>query len=217
MTRLALRQRPRRASALAALLALGLAGQAAARPTVFSTPSGNLRCTIVNPDARVVLVCQRLNDLRSIVLPESGRGLRAGRLGIVLPLRRTVAYGTHYSTDRFTCESHVLGLACENRDGHGFAISRQRLDLLSPGSDTSALDVAFPAPAQAPKPSPTVPPARVVGTPTPTPSCDSNYIRACVPVVSYDLDCVDIGYQTVQVVGRDHHRFDGDGDGFGCE
>lgn len=46
--------------------------------------------------------------------------------------------------------------------------------------------------------------------------CDSNYSGTCVPVVSYDLNCDDIG-GSVRVVGSDPHGFDGDGDGYGCE
>jgi hypothetical protein len=46
--------------------------------------------------------------------------------------------------------------------------------------------------------------------------CDPNYRGACVPNVPYDLDCADID-GPVYVVGVDHHRFDGDGDGVGCE
>jgi hypothetical protein len=46
--------------------------------------------------------------------------------------------------------------------------------------------------------------------------CDPNYRGACVPIVPYDLDCSDID-GPVYVVGIDRHRFDGDGDGVGCE
>jgi hypothetical protein len=50
-----------------------------------------------------------------------------------------------------------------------------------------------------------------------TPSnCDPNYSGYCVPNVNYDLDCADIGHM-VYVVGNDHHRFDADNDGYGCE
>lgn len=45
--------------------------------------------------------------------------------------------------------------------------------------------------------------------------CDPNY-TPCVPNVSYDLDCGDISF-SVRVVGNDHHRFDREGDGYGCE
>lgn len=46
-------------------------------------------------------------------------------------------------------------------------------------------------------------------------NCDPNY-SGCVPNVSYDLDCSDIGYSVI-VLGYDRHGFDGDGDGEGCE
>ena len=51
--------------------------------------------------------------------------------------------------------------------------------------------------------------------PAPPSNCDPNY-TPCVPKVSYDLDCPDVGF-TVSVIGSDVHRFDRDGDGYGCE
>lgn len=54
-------------------------------------------------------------------------------------------------------------------------------------------------------------------TPAPPPQCDSNYSGYCVPIVSYDLDCSDIGYNTVYVEGADVHHFDADYDRYGCE
>jgi hypothetical protein len=51
--------------------------------------------------------------------------------------------------------------------------------------------------------------------PPPTPNCDPNY-SPCVPNVSYDLDCADIGFSVI-VKGYDKHGFDADGDGYGCE
>lgn len=47
------------------------------------------------------------------------------------------------------------------------------------------------------------------------PNCDPNY-TPCIPYVSYDLDCADIGF-TVRVIGADRHRLDRDHDGYGCE
>lgn len=46
-------------------------------------------------------------------------------------------------------------------------------------------------------------------------NCDPNY-SPCIPNVSYDLDCPDIGF-TVRVIGTDRHRLDRDRDGYGCE
>lgn len=64
---------------------------------------------------------------------------------------------------------------------------------------------------------------RVAAAPKPAPAprqqpasnCDPNY-SPCVPNVSYDLNCRDIGFR-VRVIGSDPHGFDRDGDGVGCE
>ena len=50
----------------------------------------------------------------------------------------------------------------------------------------------------------------------PASNCDPNY-TPCVPNVSYDLDCPDIGFR-VTVIGYDKYGFDGnDNDDLGCE
>lgn len=46
-------------------------------------------------------------------------------------------------------------------------------------------------------------------------NCNPNY-TGCVPNVSYDLNCKDVGY-SVRVIGYDQYNLDGDGDGYGCE
>lgn len=62
-------------------------------------------------------------------------------------------------------------------------------------------------------------PSTAIPNPAPTSNqggnCDPNY-TPCVPNVSYDLNCSDISF-SVTVIGTDRHRFDRDGDGFGCE
>jgi len=63
-------------------------------------------------------------------------------------------------------------------------------------------------------PSPVPEPSPEPSTPA-EPNCDPNY-SPCVPNVSYDLDCPDIGF-SVSVLGSDPHGFDRDGDGYGCE
>jgi hypothetical protein len=50
-----------------------------------------------------------------------------------------------------------------------------------------------------------------------SPACDPNYSGACVPIVSYDLNCDDVNGSYFQVVGYDKHGFDGDNDGIACE
>lgn len=49
----------------------------------------------------------------------------------------------------------------------------------------------------------------------PVSSCNPNY-SGCVPNVSYDLNCADIGY-SVSVIGYDQYGLDRDNDGYGCE
>jgi micrococcal nuclease len=63
--------------------------------------------------------------------------------------------------------------------------------------------------------------ARLVSQPAPTSGvgCDPNY-GGCVPMSASDLDCADIkqlGLAPVQVIGRDVHKLDRDGDGIGCD
>lgn len=49
------------------------------------------------------------------------------------------------------------------------------------------------------------------------PSCDPSYPDVCIAPYPPDLNCGDIPYKNFRVVGSDPHRFDGDGDGIGCE
>ena len=48
-------------------------------------------------------------------------------------------------------------------------------------------------------------------------ACDPSYPDVCIPPAPPDLDCGDIPHKRFKVVGKDPHRFDGDGDGVGCE
>ena len=88
--------------------------------------------------------------------------------------------------------------------------------ILTACPEVTATVAVIPA-ASSISPTPT-PVTTATPTPTPTPggACDPNYAGYCVPIVSYDLDCPDIGHR-VTVVGVDIHRFDGNGDGVGCE
>ena len=57
-------------------------------------------------------------------------------------------------------------------------------------------------------------------TPSPTaqnPNCSPAYPGVCIPPAPPDLDCGDISYRRFTVLAPDPHRFDGDGDGVGCE
>lgn len=49
--------------------------------------------------------------------------------------------------------------------------------------------------------------------------CDPNY-QGCIPPFPPDLNCTDIkrmGLAPIRVIGKDLHKFDGDGDGNGCD
>jgi hypothetical protein len=100
------------------------------------------------------------------------------------------------------------------------ALERAALRRILSGCPGRTVSVAL-APAGAPAPpSVRAPGSSAVPAATLAPggggACDPNYAGFCVPIVSYDLDCADIGHR-VTVVGLDIHRFDGDGDGIGCD
>lgn len=59
-------------------------------------------------------------------------------------------------------------------------------------------------------------------SPTPAPSpgasgCDPAYPSVCIPPPPPDLDCADVTFRRFTVLPPDPHRFDGDGNGIGCE
>jgi micrococcal nuclease len=47
--------------------------------------------------------------------------------------------------------------------------------------------------------------------------CDPSYPDVCIPPPPPDLNCGDIEYTNVRVIGEDPHHFDGNKDGVGCE
>lgn len=51
----------------------------------------------------------------------------------------------------------------------------------------------------------------------PPADCDPAYPGVCIPSPPPDLDCADIPHRNFRVLPPDPHRFDGDGDGIGCE
>ncbi len=48
-------------------------------------------------------------------------------------------------------------------------------------------------------------------------NCDSSYPDICITTSSAKLICLDIPYRNFKVLAPDHHEFDSDGDGIGCE
>ncbi len=71
--------------------------------------------------------------------------------------------------------------------------------------------IAFRADQTGPTPTP------AQATPTPSGNCDPSYPTVCIPPPPPDLDCGEIPYRDFTVLPPDPHRFDGDGDGIGCE
>jgi micrococcal nuclease len=47
--------------------------------------------------------------------------------------------------------------------------------------------------------------------------CDPSYPDACIPPSPPDLDCGDVTARGFRVLAPDPHRFDGNGDGIGCD
>lgn len=47
--------------------------------------------------------------------------------------------------------------------------------------------------------------------------CDASYPTVCIPPAPPDLDCADVPHRDFAVRPPDPHRFDGEGDGLGCE
>jgi micrococcal nuclease len=52
---------------------------------------------------------------------------------------------------------------------------------------------------------------------TPRGNCDPSYPTVCIPPPPPDLDCADVPHTNFAVREPDPHRFDGEGDGLGCE
>jgi micrococcal nuclease len=48
-------------------------------------------------------------------------------------------------------------------------------------------------------------------------ACDPSYPGVCIPPPPPELDCSDVRFDHFQVLPPDPHRFDGDGNGIGCE
>lgn len=75
-------------------------------------------------------------------------------------------------------------------------------------------------------PTTTTPPTSPTTAPAPTTAptttagdgrCDPAYPDVCIPPSPPDLDCGDIPHRRFRVLPPDPHRFDGGGDGIGCE
>ena len=77
--------------------------------------------------------------------------------------------------------------------------------------DTNELSAPQSQGIVAPQAQPDAAPANVAS------GCDPSYPDICIPPSSPDLDCGEISERRFTVYPPDPHRFDGDGDGVGCE
>ena len=189
---------------LAAAVAGGavLAGAGAAAGDAFTSPSGNIRCVVDDVSAR----CVTLEPRQAVLVGRTGPAKRVSFARLRPPADAEVlAYGDWIAAGGYYCRSRRVGVSCVNQDTRkGYRIAREGVTFFPPRpSDVPPAPERRPAPEQ-----PTTEPDRS--------GCDPNYQGACVPIVPYDLDCADID-GTVYVRGDDPHRFDGDGDGVGCE
>jgi hypothetical protein len=127
---------------LVVVVALGVfagAGSASAAPVSFHSPSGNIRCVIA---PRVYTRCDiterdwRPPPNRTLCELDWGNTLEVGLRGRgyfgcvsdAIEPGRVLAYGKSISRGRFRCRSRRSGMRCVNtRNGHGFALSRERV------------------------------------------------------------------------------------------
>jgi len=89
--------------------------------------------------------------------------------------------------------------------------------LMASGAGRGCDLVAAPLPTQPVRAPEATVPLEPAPTSPPSGNCHPSYPGVCIPPPPPDLDCGDIPYRRFQVVGDDPHRFDGDGNGIGCE
>ena len=122
---------------LALVLAASVAAPASAA-TFFHSPSGNIRCVIDRTSLARCDISER--NWSPPPKPQScpgdwGNGMQVDLRGRgrftcandAVSGGRTLAYGRSIKRGRFRCRSRVSGMRCVNvRNGHGFALSKQR-------------------------------------------------------------------------------------------
>jgi hypothetical protein len=114
----------------------------------FRTPSANIGCGYSKFAGEPAnLRCEIVSGIRP--LPPKPRSCTEGLWGravgmaptgpargycitdtVMEPGARVLAYGRAWARGGFTCVSRAGGLACRNRDGHGWLLSRARSRLL---------------------------------------------------------------------------------------
>ena len=111
---------------LAALLVAAV--PALARDTVFQMPSKKIVCRAYDEGQGLVIRCDLffLND-RAVRMTRHGKARLIHVTDTIGdPKAPVLAYGRTKRVGPFTCTSRRTGLSCDNRNGHGFTVSRER-------------------------------------------------------------------------------------------
>jgi hypothetical protein len=123
---------------VAAVMAALAAAAPASAATFFHSPSGNIRCVIDRTSfTRCDITHREWSPPRKPGSCEFdwGNSLAVGLRGRghficvsdAVEAGRRLAYGEAIRRGRFRCRSRTTGMRCVNaRNGHGFALSRQR-------------------------------------------------------------------------------------------
>jgi hypothetical protein len=112
-----------------------LATQAAA-VRGFMSPSGNIRCEYVTTTSISFVVCETLNDGKTVALGSSSNPVRLAA-GTTVPANRVLPYGSMWKRAGITCVSQTEGVICDNPIGASFAINRTTLQLTRATTATS--------------------------------------------------------------------------------
>jgi len=130
------------AAIIASLLTAATAAQAGDGFIYFKTPSGNIHCAYYDVGDGPEVRCDLRNFTSSLKRPadcdldwgyafavgaKSGKGavLCAGDT-VISPEAKILGYGKTFSEGALTCLSETGGLACKNKRGHGFSLSRAK-------------------------------------------------------------------------------------------
>jgi len=128
-----------------AVISLATAGAASAATIPgFNSPSGNIKCLLVQPKALVCSIASSsyAKTLQATCMSPSGAGVdwhgfflsggkaatlncSGGILYTQTPRYVKLAYGKTWTRGPFTCSSALTGVTCRSRTGHGVFVSRQ--------------------------------------------------------------------------------------------
>ena len=108
---------------------------------VFTTPSGNIGChyipaggtsTYESADGGAELQCDRVAPRYvTVILGQNAKARRINEPGEqgCCAIVQNLDYGRSWSAGPFTCLSQQKGLSCKSRAGHGFFISRAKIEV----------------------------------------------------------------------------------------